>query len=174
MSNTKRNIILTGITIFFVFASYYILRISGGSEIQDDLLDYINNKFMKAHQLERQALDHYENVSGEHYVNDETLFRALSKDIIPVYKKFIHELENATPKTSAVNGIHQSYIKAANLQYDAFTGMHDALKIKDAKALAAAKNKLEESRRLFGKIRTKLARLAKKENIQIKILEDKH
>jgi len=54
MSDRKRHIILTAITLIIVFASYYLLRISGDTAVRDDLVDYINNKVTKAHQLEQR------------------------------------------------------------------------------------------------------------------------
>jgi len=54
MSDRKRHIILTAITLIIVFASYYLLRISVDTAVRDDLVDYINNKVTKAHQLEQR------------------------------------------------------------------------------------------------------------------------
>jgi hypothetical protein len=169
MSERKRNIILTGITLFIVFASYYLLRISGDTEVRDDLVDYINNKVMKAHQLEHRAMDHYDNVSKEQHIDKEALFRKLNSDIIPTYKSFIDELKGIKPKTKKVEKINQLYIDTANAQYDAFMSMSNALKHNDDKALNAAKDKLGASRHLFIKMRSKLARLALRENIKIEI-----
>lgn len=168
MKTAKRNIILTAITMIIVFATYFLLRLSGDTAVQEDLMDYINNKIIRAHQLERRAMDHYESVMGENYVNDETLFRKLNTDIIPIYQDFINELANIKPKTGKVEKINRLYIDAANAQYNAFVAMRDALKNNDAKGLLAAQDKLNESRWFFKKMRIKLARLAQKENVRIK------
>lgn len=169
MSDRKRNIILTAITLIIVFASYYLLRISGDTAVRDDLVDYINNRVMKAHQLEGRAMDHYGSVSKEQQIDKEALFRKLNSDIIPTYKSFIEELKGIKPKTRKVEKINQLYIDAANAQYDAFISISNALKDKDDKALNAAKDKLDASQKLFVKMRSKLARLAIRENIKIEI-----
>jgi len=169
MSDRKRNIILTAITLIIVFASYYLLRISGDTAVRDDLVDYINNKVTKAHQLELRAMDDYDRISKEQHIDKEALLGKLTSEIIPTYKSFIEELKGIKPKTKKVQKINQLYINAANAQYDAFTSMSDALKHKDEKALTAAMGKLEENRQLFINMRSKLARLALRENIKIEI-----
>jgi len=173
MKTFKRNIILTAITLIIVFASYFLLRLSGDTAAQNDLLDYINNKIPKAHKLERQALDYYESVTGVNRVNDETLLRKLNTDIIPTYQEFINELAAIKPKTDKVKNINKLYIDAANAQYDAFMSMRDALKTRDAQGLKAAQHKLIESQPLFEKMRTRLAVLAQKENVRIKEADTK-
>ena len=107
MKTSKRGIILTAITMTIVFATYFLLRLSGDTAVRDDLVDYINNKIPRAHQLERRAMDYYESVTGEYYVNDETLFRKLNIDIIPTYRDFINELANIKPKTGKVEKINR-------------------------------------------------------------------
>ncbi len=169
MSDRKRNIILTAITLIIMFASYYLLRISGDTAVRDDLVDYINNKVMKAHQLEHRAMDNYDSVSKEQHIDKEALFRKLNSEIIPTYKSFIEELKCIKPKTRKVEKINQLYIDAANAQHDAFMSMSDALEHKDDKALRAGQDKLEASRKIFIKMRSELARLALRENIKIEI-----
>jgi hypothetical protein len=169
MSDRKRNIILTAITLIIVLASYYLLRISADTEVRDDLIDYINNRVMKARQLEQHAMNHYDSVRKEQHIDKEALFRRLNSDIIPAYKSFIEELKEIKPKTRKVEKINQLYIDAANTQYDAFMSMSEALKQNDDKALNTAKHKLEANRQLFVKMRSKLARLALRENIKIEI-----
>jgi hypothetical protein len=173
MSDRKRNIILTAITLIIMFASYYLLRISGDTAVRDDLVDYINSKVMKAHQLENRAMDDYDRISKEQHIDKEALLGKLTSKIIPTYKSFIEELKGIKPKTRKVEKINQLYIDVANAQHDAFTSMSDALKNKDEKALTTAMGKLEESRQLFIKMRAKLARLAFRENIKIEISDKK-
>ncbi|MBN1473842.1 MAG: hypothetical protein JW914_04440 [Syntrophaceae bacterium] len=173
MSDRKRNIILTAITLIIVLASYYLLRISGDTAVRDDLVDYINNKVTKAHQSELRAMDDYDSVNKEQHIDKEALLEKLTSDIIPTYKSFIEELKGIKPKTRKVEKINELYIDAANAQYDAFTSMSDALKNKDEKTLTAAMSKLDENRQLFMKMRSRLARLAVRENIKIEISDKK-
>ncbi len=119
-------------------------------------------------------MDYYDSLTGGNYIDDETLFNKLKADIIPVYKSFIDERESIKPKTKKVENINRLYIEAASAQYDAFVAMRDALKKKDGEGLKAAKNKFVENRLLFDKMRTKLAKLAKKENVRIKKAETKN
>ncbi len=173
MSDRKRHIILTAITLIIVFASYYLLRISGDTAVRDDLVDYINNKVTKAHKLEQRAMDHYDSIIKDQQIDQETLFRKLNSEIIPTYKSFIEELKGIKPKTGKVEKLNQLYIDAANAQYDAFMSMSDALEHNDDKALRAAKDKLETNQQLFINMRSKLARVALRENIKIEISNKK-
>ncbi|HPY35185.1 MAG TPA: hypothetical protein PK527_05355 [Smithellaceae bacterium] len=174
MKTAKRKIILTAITVIIVCATYFLLRLWDDTAVRNDLIDYVNNKIPRAHQLERQAMDYSGSLTGGNYIDDETLFNKLKADIIPVYKSFIDELESIKLKTKKVENINRLYIEAASAQYDAFVAMRDALEKKDGEGLKAAKNKLDENRLLFDKMRTKLAKLAKKENVRIKKAETKN
>lgn len=98
---------------------------------------------------EEYVIGVYSSVTGENYVDDETMYYALLDEVIPGYRQFTTNLETIMPTHPQVRELHEKYIEAANLQYGAFTLMLSALEAGDAQTMQEANAMLDEARRLL-------------------------
>ncbi|WP_066249892.1 hypothetical protein [Neobacillus drentensis] len=147
-----------------------ILLLSGcsGDPVQDDLLNYVNKEMKEVGKLESTAVSAYEGVSGTNYQDDQTMYDALMKDVIPNYSEFVKELESVKIKTDEVREIHEIYIEGANIQMNAFAKIKQALENQDADLIQEANDMLADARSHIREYQTKLNKLAKEHDVDIK------
>ena len=83
--------------------------------VQEDLLNYINTELPTVADLETEAMQKYESVTGDNYTDDFVLYETLSNEIIPTYRKFVEGLEELKPKTK--RGSRTTWIICGGRQY---------------------------------------------------------
>ncbi len=98
---------------------------------------------------EERVIGLYESVTGVNYVNDEILYNTLLDEVIPGYRQFIVDLEAIMPKNNEIRELHESYIEAANIQYNSFTLMVSALEEQNIDKITEANQGLDEARRIL-------------------------
>ncbi|MDR7238451.1 hypothetical protein [Neobacillus drentensis] len=147
-----------------------ILLLSGcsGDLVQDDLLNYVNKEMKEVGKLESTAVSAYEGVSGTNYQDDQTMYDVLMKDVIPNYSEFVKELESVKIETDEVREIHEIYIEGANIQFNAFAKIKQALENQDADLIQEANDMLADARSHIREYQTKLNKLAKEHDVEIK------
>ncbi|WP_130293409.1 membrane lipoprotein lipid attachment site-containing protein [Fictibacillus sp. BK138] len=154
----------------YILASFLVLAfiLSGCSDpVQDDLMDYINEKTPKLAEKELAAVGKYENVTGANYTNDETLYFALKDEIIPEYNDFINELEAVEIETDDLRKIHEDYIEAANIQSSAFLMIVTAIENQDSSLINEANEKLNTARKMIRDYQTDIDKLAKEHDVEL-------
>ncbi|NHC40247.1 hypothetical protein G6549_09705 [Bacillus sp. MM2020_1] len=154
----------------FVLIIPLILMLSGcsGDPVQDDLLNYVNKEMKEVGKSESTAVSAYEGVSGTNYQDDQTMYDTLMKDVIPNYSEFVKELESVKIETDEVREIHEIYIEGANIQFNAFAKIKQALENQDADLIQEANDMLSDARTHIRDYQTKLNKLAKEHDVEIK------
>jgi aspartate-semialdehyde dehydrogenase len=146
-----------------------LLLLSGcsGDPVQDDLLNYVNKEIKNAGKLEAAAVSAYDGVSGANYQDDQTMYDALINDVIPNYSEFMKELEAVTIETDEVRAIHEIYLEGANIQFNAFAKIKQALEEQDANLIQEANDMLADARKHIRDYQTELDKLAKEHDVEI-------
>lgn len=146
-----------------------LILLSGCSSdpVQDDLLNYVNKEMKEAAKLERTAVSAYEGVSGTNYQDDQTMYNVLNRDVIPNYNEFIKELDSVKIETDEVREIHEIYVEGAEIQFNAFTIIKQAIEEQDADLIQKANDMLADARKHLREYQTKLNKLAKEHDVEI-------
>ncbi|MEH7548054.1 hypothetical protein [Neobacillus vireti] len=147
----------------------FILLLSGcfRDPVQDDLLNYVNKEMKQAGKLEAAAVSAYEGVSGANYQDDQTMYDALTKEVIPNYNEFIKELDSVKIETDELQEIHEIYIVGADIQYKAFVTIKQALEEQDPALVQEANDMLADARNHIRDYKNKLNKLAKDHDVKI-------
>ncbi|WP_026564644.1 hypothetical protein [Bacillus sp. UNC41MFS5] len=135
--------------------------------VQDDLLNYVNKEMKEAAKLERTAVSAYEGVSGTNYQDDQTMYEVLNRDVIPNYNEFIKELDSVKIETDEVREIHEIYVEGAEIQFNAFAIIKQAIEKQDADLIQKANDMLADARKHLREYQTKLNKLAKEHDVEI-------
>lgn len=147
--------------------SVLFLLTACGNPVQDDLLSYINDDIQPLADLEIEAMEAYDSVTGANYTDDDTTYNTLVDEVIPKYSELIDELEAIMPETDEVSKLHDQYIDAANIQHSAFVTILDALEKGDTGLITEANEKLAEARKGIRAYQQNLKKLAKENNVEL-------
>lgn len=154
----------------FILGFLFLGFSSCSNQVSDDLLDYINKQLPKVADNESKAVESYESVSGENYTDDESMYYEIRDEVVPVYRKFIDQLELISEEleTEEVQKVHEKYIEAANVQYAAFMLILSALDHQDYNEMAEANEKLDKGRKLMREYKSDLKKICKENNVDLK------
>lgn len=139
-----------------------------GDPVKDDLKNYINKEVGTVADLEQKAVSKYESVTGINYTDDLALYDALVGEILPTYQQFVKKLEGINVETDELKKIHENYIEAANLQYNAFVKILNAIEKQDITIIEEANGMLEDARKMIRDYQSDIKKLAKKHDVQLK------
>ncbi|WP_286230663.1 hypothetical protein [Neobacillus mesonae] len=156
------------IAAVFLFLTMVLLTGCFGDPVQDDLMNYVNKEMKDAAKYEKAAVSTYESVTGANYTDDQALYDVLMNDVIPNYNEFIKELDSAKIETDEVREIHEIYIKGADIQFNAFAKIKQALEEQDANLIQEANDMLAEARTHIREYQNKLEKLAKEHDVKLK------
>jgi DNA repair ATPase RecN len=159
----------------YVLVSFLLLLflLSGcGDPVQDDLLDYVNEKMPSLGKEEVMIIGKYEKVTGANYTDDQTLYDALKVEIIPAYNEYIEDLESVKIETDELRKIHEDYIEAANIQASAFLTIVTALENQDSGLINDANQKLNTARKMMRDYKNDVEKLAKEHDVKLEKNKD--
>jgi DNA repair ATPase RecN len=159
----------------YILAGFLLLLffLSGcGDPVQDDLLDYVNEKMPALGKEEMKIVGKYEDVTGPNYKDDQTLYDALKVEIIPAYNEYIEDLESVKIETNELRKIHEDYIEAANIQASAFLTIVTALENQDSGLINEANQKLNTTRKIMRDYQNDVEKLAKKHDVKLEKNKD--
>jgi len=142
-----------------------ILAGCGSNPVQDDLIHYINEEVLPLADEENAITGAYESVTGENYVDDESLYAEL-ETLIPKYRDYVAKIEEINPETDEVKELHELYIAASNKQYNAMVQISAALENQDVNLVSEANGKLDEARSGMREYRNRLEALAKEHDVE--------
>jgi len=91
--------------------------------IAKDLHDYVYNELTAISPNEREALRSFYGVVGQNFRSQTATFDVLREKVIPAYEKFVHGAEVIHPKTPEVQGLHQYFLRSAQVKLLAFKHM---------------------------------------------------
>ncbi|PLS05615.1 hypothetical protein [Neobacillus cucumis] len=151
-----------------VFPLFLLLSGCFNDPVQDDLLNYVNKEMKQAGKLEAAAVSAYEGVAGANYTDDQTMYEALTKEVIPNYNEFIKELDSVKIETEELRQIHEIYIEGADIQFKAFVTIKQALEDQDPALVQKANGLLADARKHIRDYKSKLNKLAKEHDVKIK------
>ncbi|MDC7770424.1 hypothetical protein POL88_15970 [Priestia megaterium] len=154
--------------LFCLVPLLFLLSACFSDPVQDDLIDY---NLKKAAQLEKEAIDAYDSVTGANYTSDAVMYDTMTSEVIPTYRKFVDELENIDVETDDLRKVHEGYIKAANTQYNAFIKIVSALEKQDRNLIAEANAMLDEARKGIRDYNAAIKKLAKEHDVKIEELK---
>ena len=144
----------------------FLLTACMNDPIQEDLLNYVNKELKTALELEADAVNAYDDVTGINYTDDYTMYDTISNNVIPNYNEFIKELNQVKMETEELRDIHEIYIKAADTQYNAFVKILVAIETQDVALIEEANGMLEEARSLIREYLNELDKLAKDHDVE--------
>jgi hypothetical protein len=128
--------------------------------IPRDLAVYVNRDVDGIAGLEELALRRYAGMTGDNYVSDQALRRALETQVIPVYERFSVLADGIRPRTEPVRRLHALYRQAATLRLRGFRMILLAIDTRDPDLVRQANRLLEQARQLIVQWRDRLDRMA--------------
>ena len=152
--------------LLFLLTSTLFLAACGSNPVQDDLINYINEETAPLFETESEIIGAYESVTGDNYTDDNALYDVLENTIIPMYSDFIDDIEQITPETEEVRALHEEYIEASNLQYNAMLKILSALENQDYALISEANEMLSEGRSMMRQYTNDLESLAEENNVE--------
>jgi hypothetical protein len=157
----KKRLLASFLPILFLLSGCF------GDPVKDDLLNYVNKEMKTAYKLETKAITAYESVSGGNYKDDQTMYDALNNEVIPNYNEFIKELDSVTIETDELKKLHETYIKGAEIQYNAFLKIRQALEKQDPAMIQEANDMLSQARKHIRDYSNGLHKLAKDHDVKL-------
>ncbi|SOC08714.1 hypothetical protein SAMN05880501_105127 [Ureibacillus xyleni] len=121
---------------------------NSNEDLADAFSNYLDDIVVLAPEEER-LIGLYDSVTGVNYVDDETMYYTLVDEVLPGYRQFVIDLEAIMPKNQEIRDLHETYIDAANIQYNAFAIMIAALEEQDSNKMTEANQGLDEARQLI-------------------------
>ena len=85
-------------------------------EKQEAVIVYINEDVQDVAKYEMEAFSVMESVQGENYVDDQTTYDALVKEIIPLYEKAIAEAKSLQPAINDLELPLKMMVEATEIQ----------------------------------------------------------
>ncbi|MFD1359095.1 hypothetical protein ACFQ4X_14340 [Fictibacillus halophilus] len=143
-----------------------------GDPVQDDLLDYVNEKMPSLGKEEMKIVGKYDDVTGPNYTDDQSLYDALKAEIIPEYNEFIKDLEAVEIETDELRNIHEDYIEATNIQASAFLLIVSAIENQDSTMINEANEKLNTARKMMREYQNDVKKLAKEHDVKLEKNKD--
>jgi hypothetical protein len=161
VEHLKRLLLIPVLLLTFILSGCF------SDPVQDDLLVYLNEELAAISHLEKEALTAYESATGANYTSDQELYDTLNFEVIPTYQEFATKLEAIKVETEEVREIHEGYIEAVNLQYNAFVKIVTALEELDPEKIEEANSMLDEARSLLRDFKYNIEQLAKEHDVRL-------
>ena len=118
-------------------------------EKQDLLLKYLNEDLYNVVVYENIVSTTYDSVSVNNYTDDYTMYTALIDTIITNSLQLINEAEAIECGFDELREVHELYIKAMNIQHQAFTIIVVAIENQDSSKISEANELLYEARKYY-------------------------
>lgn len=80
---------------------------------KEALANYLNHDMLSIAQIEVVAFERYAKVTGKNYTTDEAVYDALRDEVIPVYTRFSHLLNQIRVEDAEVARVHGLYLKGS-------------------------------------------------------------
>ncbi|HLU24072.1 MAG TPA: hypothetical protein VKZ77_16540 [Bacillaceae bacterium] len=136
------------------------------NELKKAFAEYVNAIKQLAPE-EGRLISLYSSVTGENYVNDETLYTTLKKEVVPGYNQFVDDVEEILPRNKEIRAAHEQYIEAVNTQYSAFTLILSAIDAQDPDIITEANGKLSIAKTIMDEYLNTIEQLSEKTGIPL-------
>ena len=126
------------------------------------VVNYTNQGLLNIAELERKALESYASVTGENYTDDETLYKELKENVIPLYSRFLDGLRNINPEEEEIRRVHGIYLYGAELLLDGFKTLMFGIETNNKNIISQANEKIIKGREEVERWKLALFELYKK------------
>lgn len=108
------------------------------------LVNYVNRDMLSIAQIEVVAFERYAAVTGKNYTNDQAVYDSLRDEVIPVYKRFTHLLNQIRPVDKEVARVHGLYVKGSKKILKGFELKLHGIAGNDESVIILGNNKIDE------------------------------
>lgn len=134
--------------------------------VKDDLYSYLT-EMAEVQELQKTAINEYNNCVGSPEADSQQLLAALNDSIIPTYEEYITKLNAVAPETEEVQSVKAACVDGANKQMDALNKVKEAIEACDTDMLSEADALISEAEGLFDAYETQLEALASEHEITL-------
>lgn len=153
-------------TLFLLLAASLFSSGCATDKVALELAQYVNQDILNISELEQKPLQAYALVTGHNYTSDKNVYDTLKQDVMPVYKRFLTNLRDISPKEVEVKKLHKFYLRGAELIYGGFKTKMLGLETNDAFVIRAANKKIEKGRLETERWRRELILLAERHGLK--------
>jgi hypothetical protein len=114
---------------------------------KEDLANYVNHDMLSIAQIEVVAFERYAAVTGKNYTSDQAVYTALRDEVIPIYKRFSHLLNQIRPEDEEVARAHGLYLKGSRKILKGFELKLSGIAGKDESVILLGNKKIDEGLR---------------------------
>ncbi|SFB19836.1 MULTISPECIES: hypothetical protein [unclassified Bacillus (in: firmicutes)] len=154
-------------SFMIISALLLLLTGCGTTDLQEELVSYINDEMPKLGEKEEAVLSAYDSVTGANYTDDPTTYAVLKDEVIPQYTDFIDDLESVKIDSDELSALHEDYIAAANLQHSAFVLILEAIENQDLAQITEANEMLAEARKAMRKYQQDVEKLCEENDVTL-------
>ena len=144
--------------VFFLYTAFSLAGCAP-DRVGLELMEYVNQDILGISQLEIKALERYAAVTGTNYTTHQAVHAALKNDVIPLYGRFVDLLKQIRPQSDEIRQLHAVYKDGAEMMYNGFKSMLQALEKKDEALMQSANAQIESGRTETEKWRGRLLSL---------------
>ncbi|MDY0409120.1 hypothetical protein ACFFIS_17535 [Virgibacillus soli] len=137
------------------------------SPVAKEIERYVNEDLKPLADMEDEVIAEYDSVIGDNHTDDYETYTHIDEVVLPKYRDFIDKLEAIKLETPEVREVHETYISAANKQFNAFGKILSALEEGDFAIIEEANEMLEEARRGMRDYQAQLESLAKENGVEL-------
>lgn len=134
-------------------------------DAQQALLDYINIDMVELAEIEDRMIASYGSVSGENYVDDDTMYNEICDNTIPLCQKLNNAAMNISPTDREISDVHKIYRRYVTKYLNAFAMITSAIESQDASQVVEANDLLTEASELATEFQQELYALADERDV---------
>ena len=108
------------------------------TDTQDAILTFINEDVDKLTTYEIEAMEALNNVTGENYTDDETVYNTIVDEVVPAYEDLLKEAEKIRPDVDVLMEPYELLVEASISCLESFEVRADAIKEEDMDLLEEA------------------------------------
>ncbi|MFC7371114.1 hypothetical protein ACFQPF_05445 [Fictibacillus iocasae] len=128
--------------------------------VAEEMVTYVNKTMKPLSEQEEEVKELYEGVTGNNYTDDQTLYTALTEEIIPKYNEFLKDVESIELETEEMQELHEKYIEAVQIQQNGMLSLVTALEEQSFEKVNEANGKLNEARKMMRDYQKDIKKLA--------------
>ena len=111
---------------------------------KENLANYVNHDMLFIAQIEVEAFERYAAVTGKNYTTDQAVYNALRDEVIPIYQRFSHLLNQIRIEDEAVARAHGHYLKGSKKILKGFKLKLHGIAGKDETVINLGNKKIDE------------------------------
>ncbi|CAN7152411.1 hypothetical protein [Rossellomorea sp. LjRoot5] len=140
---------------------------------QKAILRFINEDIYKVAEYEVVAFQSLASVSGVNYTDDQTVYRELTTNTIPAYKKALNEAQGIEAEIPELEEMGDRVVTATQTFYDALILEKKAIEDQDEGLINESNAKMEEYYKLVDAYHSDMKLLAEEYNVTYDLNEPK-